>query len=72
MPCAWVVLAPEAVLDPAALTRRCREALAPYAVPARFVVVADLPRNDVGKVLRRELVARASADGTDDDATSAD
>ncbi|MFL6206602.1 MAG: class I adenylate-forming enzyme family protein [Acidimicrobiales bacterium] len=35
----------------------CREHLAPYKVPARFVVVDELPRNEVGKVLGNELVA---------------
>ena len=59
VPWAWVVLAPGATLDPDGLAQRCRERLAPYAVPARFVAVEALPRNDVGKVLRRELVATA-------------
>ena len=62
MPWAWVVLAPGAVLDANALQQRCREKLAPYAVPAGFEVVDELPRNDVGKVLRRELVAQFEVD----------
>ncbi|MEE8394522.1 MAG: AMP-binding protein [bacterium] len=33
----------------------CRERLAPYKVPARFVSVAELPRNVGGKVIREEL-----------------
>lgn len=33
----------------------CREHLIPYKVPARFEWVEQLPRNDAGKVLRREL-----------------
>jgi long-chain acyl-CoA synthetase len=56
VPWAWVVLAPGATLDPDALARLCRDRLAPYAVPAGFDVIDELPRNDVGKVLRRELV----------------
>jgi acyl-CoA synthetase (AMP-forming)/AMP-acid ligase II len=60
VPWAWVVLAPGAVLDADALAQRCRERLAPYAVPARFLSVDELPRNDVGKVLRRVLVEAAS------------
>ncbi len=35
----------------------CRERLTPYRVPARIVFVDRLPRNDVGKVVKRELVA---------------
>lgn len=35
----------------------CRERLTPYRVPARIVFVERLPRNDVGKVVKRELVA---------------
>jgi long-chain acyl-CoA synthetase len=38
-----------------------RERLAPYKVPAGFTYVDRLPRNDVGKVLRRVLTA--SLDG---------
>jgi long-chain acyl-CoA synthetase len=59
VPWAWIVPAPGATVDPERLERRCRERLAPYAVPVRFEVVDALPRNDVGKVLRRELVAAA-------------
>lgn len=34
----------------------CRERLTPYRVPARIVFVERLPRNDVGKVVKRELI----------------
>ncbi|HEY8059841.1 MAG TPA: AMP-binding protein [Acidimicrobiales bacterium] len=44
-----------------ALTALCREHLAPYKVPVRFVTVDELPRNDIGKVVSRDLVARAVA-----------
>jgi long-chain acyl-CoA synthetase len=44
--------------DPIALERRAREHLAPYKVPVRFDVVDELPRNEVGKLLRRELTQR--------------
>jgi len=60
VPWAWIVLAPGAALDADALAQRCRDRLAPYAVPARFVEIDELPRNDVGKVLRRVLVDAAS------------
>jgi len=62
VPWAWIVVAPGATIDTDALTAACRERLAPYAVPARYVVVDALPRNDVGKVLRKDLVARATAE----------
>lgn len=39
------------------LTAWCRERLTPYRVPARIVFVDQLPRNDVGKVVKRELAA---------------
>ena len=37
----------------------CRERLTPYRVPVRVVFVDHLPRNDVGKVVKRELAALA-------------
>ena len=33
----------------------CRRHLIPYKVPARFEWVEQLPRSEVGKILRREL-----------------
>ena len=61
VPWAFVVLRDGATLDADALTELCRAHLAPYKVPARFESIAALPRNEVGKVLLRELVARAAA-----------
>jgi long-chain acyl-CoA synthetase len=61
VPWAFVVLRDGGVLDVDALTELCRAHLAPYKVPARFEPLDELPRNEVGKVLLRELVARASA-----------
>jgi acyl-CoA synthetase (AMP-forming)/AMP-acid ligase II len=46
-------------LDDAVLDARCREHLAPYKVPVRFEPVDELPRNEVGKVLNRDLIERA-------------
>jgi long-chain acyl-CoA synthetase len=51
VPVAFVVGA----VDPDALDAHCREHLAAYKVPVRFEAVAELPRNEVGKVLLREL-----------------
>jgi long-chain acyl-CoA synthetase len=39
----------------------CRDRLTPYRVPVRVVFVEQLPRNDVGKVVKRELAALARA-----------
>jgi long-chain acyl-CoA synthetase len=52
---AWIVLRPNTTLDPAELKAWCRERLAPYKVPSHFEFVSDLPKSQVGKVLRRLL-----------------
>ncbi|HEV7719861.1 MAG TPA: 4-coumarate--CoA ligase family protein, partial [Iamia sp.] len=57
VPWAFVVPVAGRKPGPQELAALCREHLAPYKVPVRFEVVAALPRNDVGKVLTRELVA---------------
>jgi acyl-CoA synthetase (AMP-forming)/AMP-acid ligase II len=38
------------------LVRLCRDNLVPYKIPVSFHRVERLPRNDVGKVLRKELL----------------
>ena len=40
----------------------CREHLVPYKVPVAFHYVDELPRSEVGKVLRRDLAARVASD----------
>ena len=63
VPWAFVVVRPGVALDDtlaAALTALCREHLAPYKVPAKFVALDALPRNEVGKILLRELVRLGS------------
>jgi acyl-CoA synthetase (AMP-forming)/AMP-acid ligase II len=55
VPVAFVVSAD--VTDDA-LHALCREHLAPYKVPVAFHRIDALPRSEVGKVLRRELLAR--------------
>ena len=42
-------------LDPEQVRQACREHLTAYKVPRRVVVVEDLPRSLIGKVLRREV-----------------
>jgi len=60
VPWAFVVPRDGSTVDAQALDALCREHLAPYKVPVRFEALETLPRNEVGKVLLRELVARAS------------
>jgi O-succinylbenzoic acid--CoA ligase len=57
VPVAAVVATIE-VLDESALARHCRARLAPYKVPTRFVMVERLPRNELGKLLRRAVRER--------------
>jgi o-succinylbenzoate---CoA ligase len=52
---AFVVLSKGA--GPDELGAHCRELLAPFQVPKRIEVVASLPRNAAGKLLRSELLA---------------
>ena len=52
---AFVVFRPGMSATEAELKTFCRERLAPYKVPSEFEVVAELPKSQVGKVLRRAL-----------------
>lgn len=58
---AAVVMRPGAVFDAKALREFCRSSLTAYKVPKQIVQVDDLPRSQIGKVLRRvvrdELIA---------------
>lgn len=45
-----------AEFDPAELDAHCRSYLVAYKVPVAFLAIEALPRNDVGKILRRRLV----------------
>ena len=55
VPKAVVVLRPDASVEPNELVGWCRERLAGYKVPKTVDVVAELPRNPTGKILKREL-----------------
>jgi acyl-CoA synthetase (AMP-forming)/AMP-acid ligase II len=56
---AAVVLRPGASASADELQAFCRERLAAYKVPGSVDLVSALPRNEIGKVLKRELRARA-------------
>jgi acyl-CoA synthetase (AMP-forming)/AMP-acid ligase II len=55
VPVAYVVAAAEPGPDDAELVRHCGERLARYKVPVRFVHLATLPRNAMGKVVHDAL-----------------
>ncbi len=52
---AAVVASAAAALDPQSLREQCRSVLAAYKVPRRIVIVDQLPRSIVGKVLRAKV-----------------
>lgn len=53
------LVTPDGLLpDVEELRRRLKERLTAYKVPRRFHVLSELPRNEMGKVLRREVRAR--------------
>jgi acyl-CoA synthetase (AMP-forming)/AMP-acid ligase II len=59
VPWAFVVLEPGASIEADALRDWCRPRMAAYKVPAGVTVVDELPRNEIGKLLRQELVPLA-------------
>jgi long-chain acyl-CoA synthetase len=52
---AWIVLKEGMTATEAEMKGWCRERLASYKVPAKYEFVSDLPKSQVGKVLRRAL-----------------
>ncbi|MDB5985000.1 MAG: fatty acid--CoA ligase [Nevskia sp.] len=58
---ACVVLRPQAMLEPAALIAWCRDNMSNYKVPRQVQVMAALPLNASGKVLKFQLRAEAVA-----------
>lgn len=55
---AAIVLRDGVELEPEAIRDFCKTRLAAYKVPRRVIVVDDLPRSLIGKVLRREVRER--------------
>jgi acyl-CoA synthetase (AMP-forming)/AMP-acid ligase II len=61
---AFVTAASGASIDPAALRQFCRQHLATFKVPEVVTVIAEMPLNASGKILKRELRARLGATAT--------
>lgn len=59
---AWIVLRQGHQASEAEMKSWCRERLASYKIPAKYEFVSELPKSQVGKVLRRAL--RESEDPT--------
>jgi long-chain acyl-CoA synthetase len=53
VPYAWIVALKD--FDPNTLAEWCRQQLAPYKVPVGFSTIDEIPRSEIGKVLRRNL-----------------
>jgi long-chain acyl-CoA synthetase len=53
---AWVVVRPGETLEGSEIRAWCRERLAPFKIPAQVEFRAQLPKSNIGKILRRELV----------------
>ena len=60
---AFVVLEPDASVKPRELIAFARPSLASYKVPRDVVIVEELPKNALGKVLKRELREKAAQAG---------
>ncbi len=52
---AWIILRAGESLSGAEMKAFCRDRLAPYKVPAKYEFVSELPKTQIGKVLRRVL-----------------
>lgn len=59
---AWVVLKPDVTATEQELMDHCNKRLAQYEVPRRFMFIDQLPKTDIGKTLRRELIRMETED----------
>ncbi|MGS2810388.1 class I adenylate-forming enzyme family protein [Nocardia sp. MW-W600-9] len=55
VPVAHVVAAPQATVTAEELTEHCRAELAAFKVPAAILLTAEMPRNPVGKIDKKQL-----------------
>jgi long-chain acyl-CoA synthetase len=55
---AFVVAAPGATIDPAALDAHCLSHIARFKRPKAYIPLPELPKNNYGKVLKTELRRR--------------
>lgn len=55
IPVAYIVVESGVGLEETAIRRWCQEHLGRYQVPRKFYLVAGLPKNAAGKILKREL-----------------
>ncbi|HEY3745479.1 MAG TPA: AMP-binding protein [Gemmatimonadaceae bacterium] len=68
---AWIVLRPGESLSGAEMKLFCRDRLAPYKVPAKYEFVTELPKTQIGKVLRRVLRQQEADKGAQLEPTTA-
>jgi len=54
--CAALVLSGNRELSPELLRKWCMERLAPYKIPSRIITVSELPRNQMGKVMKPKVI----------------
>jgi len=57
---AFIVLKKGAKTSPACIQDYCRESLAEYKIPRYIEFRDDLPRNELGRILRKELRQRVN------------
>jgi long-chain acyl-CoA synthetase len=67
VPVAWVRAMPGASVSPAAVLADLRTTLAGYKVPVHVELVSEMPRNEIGKILRRSLIEQWTAQHDDTD-----
>ncbi|MGW0638165.1 class I adenylate-forming enzyme family protein [Nocardia salmonicida] len=60
VPVAHVVTAPQVTVTVEELTEHCRAELAAFKVPASIVLTAEMPRNPVGKIDKKQLRVMAA------------